>query len=1025
MSRTLRSTQQASSLAKLTPPRLPPIIERPRLYRSLAKARKRPIVWINAPPGFGKTTLVAGYLRARKIRPLWYQLDEGDSDLATFFHYLGLTVQHGAPRHRAPLPHLTPEYLQGLPTFTRRFFENLYSRLKPPAVLVLDNYQDVPVDSQFHEMLAVGIEAAPPGYEVIVMSRALPPPAWARLLAAQQIFFIGEVALRLTRQESRNIVRLHTRSKRPPASAPAEAVHTELQGWVAGLVLLLEQAEAKRASGMTILQKPPQVIFDYLAQEVMRRLPPARQTFLMQTAFLPDMTPAIAERLTGEATAGDILSHLYQSRYFTERRVASDHVYQYHPLFRQFLRSHAKAVLTADAVQTIQRAAALLLEQVGRIEEAFELHQEAGAIDETVRLILSRGPELLHQGRIRTLEGWLNHVPAERYEHEPWLHYWLGTCRMPVAPLECEVHFERAFDKFKATGDQVGMLLAAIGIVSSIQFSWMDISRNDRWIDILLALVPPHAAFPSKEIEIQVTFCLFVALMWRRPQRVLVAPWLDRVKNFLESTPDIEKHSVLTAWMAVLFSWKGDLVSAEKYSTLLQSAAESETTSPLTRVLFYANRSVLGWQRGDAQPTLEIVEQGLALSKRTGVTVFDSTFFSSGVYGAILQGDLARAEQYLNQIAPLVASPAYFPRANFLFLHAWVVRIHGDLAKAWELIQEGFEVKGLRGSLFAEAHHSCAAVELLHGLGNDRRARQYLNRIKFIAEEMGSFLLRYISSLLDAQFAFDRGREEAGLAALRQALAIGKDKGLGFYGWWIPKTMAQLYAKALEANIEVKYVQELIRKTKLTPEGHASASEAWPWPVKIYTLGRFEVHLDGQLLPSRRKAPYRVLQLLQVLVALGTKDIAIPRIIDALWPEAEGDRGQETFHKTLQRLRSLLKHDDLIQVREGKVSLNRQVCWVDATTFEDLVTHGDSLEDGRSADIAWVAAYEQAVELYRGHFLGDDEIGGWARVRHDRLRQKFVRSVERLKVYWSKTGHHAKVRRILERTMEIEPAQIV
>ena len=85
MSRTSRSIQPPCVLAKLTPPRLPPIIERPRLYRSLAKARKRPIVWINAPPGFGKTTLVGSYLRARKIRPVWYQLDAGDSDLATFF----------------------------------------------------------------------------------------------------------------------------------------------------------------------------------------------------------------------------------------------------------------------------------------------------------------------------------------------------------------------------------------------------------------------------------------------------------------------------------------------------------------------------------------------------------------------------------------------------------------------------------------------------------------------------------------------------------------------------------------------------------------------------------------------------------------------------------------------------------------------------------------------------------------------------------------------------------------------------
>jgi LuxR family transcriptional regulator, maltose regulon positive regulatory protein len=1020
MSRTSLSTRQSTVLAKLTPPRLPPIIERPRLYRSLAKTRERPIVWINAPPGFGKTTLVASYLRARKIRPLWYQLDEGDSDLATFFHYLGLTVQHGAPRQRSPLPHLTPEYLQGLPTFTRRFFENLYSRLKPPAVLVLDNYQEVPADSPFHEMLTVGVEAAPPGYKVIVMSRALPPPALARVLAAQQMSFIGEEALRLTKQESRNIVRLHARSKGPKANVRAEAMHDELQGWVAGLVLLLEQPGANRASGMMMLQKPPQVIFDYLAQEVMHRLTPERQTFLMQTAFLPEMTAAMARQLTGIDAAADILAHLYQSRYFTERRGVTDYVYQYHPLFRQFLRSHANAVLTTEEVQTIQIKAAALLEQAGRIEEAFELHQGAGAIEETVRLILTRGAELLHQGRLQTLEGWLKHVPLERYEQAPWLYYWLGTCRMPVAPLECEGHFERAFDKFKANGDQAGMLLAATGMVSSIFVSWLDVTRSDRWIDILLGLVPPHVAFPSKEIEIQVTFCLFYALIWRRPQRVVIAPWLTRAQSFLKTTPDIEKYSLLPSMMALLCSWKGDLASAQKYSTILQAVGESETTPPLIRLTYYANRAVLEWQHGDAQQALEVVEQGLALAKRAGVHVFDSALFGSGVYGSLLQGDLGRAERYLQHTAPLVTSPSHFMRANFLFQSAWVVRMRGDLTKAWELVQEGLEVTGLRGSPFPEADYCRAAAELLHGLGNDRRARHYLNRVRFIAEETDSFYLRYIGHLLESQFDFDQGREKAGLDALRKALVIGKDKGLGFYGWWIPETMARLYAKALEANIEMEYVQDLIRKTRLVPVGSASASEAWPWPVKIYTLGRFEVYLDGKPLPSRRKVPYRVLHLLKVIVALGTKSIAIPRLIDALWPDAEGDVGYETFHKTLQRLRRLLNYDQIIQVREGKVVLNRELCWVDVIAFEDLENHA-ALDDGELRGRTRIDHYQRMIALYRGLFLDEEECGSWVNHRRERLRQGFIEAVEKVSDWQKGTGRPEEALIVLEHALKVDP----
>ena len=76
------------ALAKTTRPTLAATVARPRLFHLLDRARRRPVTWVGGPPGAGKTTLVASYLRARKVRTLWYQLDEGDADVATFFYYL-------------------------------------------------------------------------------------------------------------------------------------------------------------------------------------------------------------------------------------------------------------------------------------------------------------------------------------------------------------------------------------------------------------------------------------------------------------------------------------------------------------------------------------------------------------------------------------------------------------------------------------------------------------------------------------------------------------------------------------------------------------------------------------------------------------------------------------------------------------------------------------------------------------------------------------------------------------------------
>ena len=135
----LRSRQPAggvtSSMSKITRPILTGVFPRKRLFRHLDRLRKRPVIWVSGPPGCGKTTLVASYLQTCKIPCLWFQLDEGDADPATFFYYLGQAAARASPRKRKTLPLLTPEYFQDIPTFTRRYFEELYSRLIPPPPL--------------------------------------------------------------------------------------------------------------------------------------------------------------------------------------------------------------------------------------------------------------------------------------------------------------------------------------------------------------------------------------------------------------------------------------------------------------------------------------------------------------------------------------------------------------------------------------------------------------------------------------------------------------------------------------------------------------------------------------------------------------------------------------------------------------------------------------------------------------------------------------------------------------------------
>jgi ATP/maltotriose-dependent transcriptional regulator MalT len=125
----------------------------------LDRMRREPLIWISGPGGCGKTTLVGSYLEDRNIPCLWYQVDEGDKDPATFFYYLSLAAKRASPKKKTSLPIFTHDFSHGLSAFTRWYFERLFDLLNRPVplpknrdlrgkfILVFDNFHEVPEGS--------------------------------------------------------------------------------------------------------------------------------------------------------------------------------------------------------------------------------------------------------------------------------------------------------------------------------------------------------------------------------------------------------------------------------------------------------------------------------------------------------------------------------------------------------------------------------------------------------------------------------------------------------------------------------------------------------------------------------------------------------------------------------------------------------------------------------------------------------------------------------------------------------------
>ena len=280
--------KKAPVLAKLSRPRLHKAVARERLFALLDKARgNKPAICVVGPPGAGKTTLVASWLDARTIKGIWFQVDPGDADLATFFYYLGEAARAFSRKGQRPLPVLTQEFLQDLEGFSRRFFRELLSRLPDGAALVLDNYQDVAPEQTFHRLIAQAVEEVPPTATLIAVSRRDPPDCYSRLMANDNVALVDWDELKLTLEETSDIARARGKSARDDF----ETLHQLAGGWAAGLVLMLEQMHFDSLrSEEEMAAAPRDALFGYFAAVVFNQVSEDVRRFLTYTSHLSQIT---------------------------------------------------------------------------------------------------------------------------------------------------------------------------------------------------------------------------------------------------------------------------------------------------------------------------------------------------------------------------------------------------------------------------------------------------------------------------------------------------------------------------------------------------------------------------------------------------------------------------------------------------------------------------------------------------------------------------------------------------------------
>ncbi|MDI7275411.1 MAG: tetratricopeptide repeat protein, partial [Anaerolineae bacterium] len=414
----------------LIPPARPNLVLRPRLMRQLDGVLHCRLALVSAPAGFGKTTLVATWVReVRRATPAlragWLSLDESDNDLARLLAYLVAALRQGdAPAGEQPFGRAHPLRRAAVEEALSALV-NQIAQMAGGLVLVLDDYHVITAQA-VHNALAWLVEHLPPQAHLVIATRADPPLPLARLRGRGELVEVRQADLRFTLDEAAGFLNGAMGLGLSASDVAALAARTE--GWAAGLQMAAISLRGRddTASFLKAFAGTHRHILDYLLEEVLQRQPPQVQSFLLRTSILDRLSGPLCDAILASRAPGEevpaqaTLEHLERNNLFVVPLDDERRWYRYHRLFADLLRRRLQQA-EPGLMPMLHRRASAWHEQHGSVTDAIEHALAAADWERAAHLVEQASEATLMQSEVATLRRWVEALPEELVRARPSL----------------------------------------------------------------------------------------------------------------------------------------------------------------------------------------------------------------------------------------------------------------------------------------------------------------------------------------------------------------------------------------------------------------------------------------------------------------------------------------------------------------------------------------------------------------------------------------------------------------------------